>query len=114
MIQTRANAPRPANTPAGAASIARISPTLSPDRTALILIDFQNEWFHPEGAYARTGFDISHMTRTVEPTVELIDFCHQHGIPVICLTYVCRGRIDGGPVFDKRPALRDDGGKGLR
>jgi nicotinamidase-related amidase len=114
VIKTRANAPRPANTPAGAASIPRISPVLAPDRTALILIDFQNEWFHPEGAYARTGFDISHMTRTVEPTVRLVDFCHDHDIPVICLTYVCRGRIDGGPVFDKRPALRDDGGKGLR
>ena len=54
------------------------------------------------------------MTRTVEPTVKLVNFCHEQGIPVVCLTYVCRGRVDGGPVFDKRPALRDDGGKGLR
>ena len=96
------------------ASISRISGKLEAAKTALVLVDFQNEWFHPDGAYARTGFDISHMTRTVEPTVALVNFCHQKKIDVICLTYACRGRIDGGPVFDKRPALREDGGRGLR
>lgn len=98
----------------GFASVARITPKLDPKRTALVLIDFQNEWFHEDGAYARTGFDITHMTRIVEPTTRLIDFCHRQGIDVVCLTYACRGRIDGGPVFDKRPALREDGGRGLR
>lgn len=102
------------NVATGFASIARITPKLDPKKTALILIDFQNEWFHDEGAYYRTGYDISHMTRTVEPTVKLINFCHEHKIDVVCLTYACRGRIDGGPVFEKRPALREDGGKGLR
>jgi len=95
-------------------SVPRISAQLSSDRTALILIDFQNEWFSKDGAYARMNVDISHMLRIVEPTVKLINFCHAEKIPVICLTYACRGRIDGGPVFDKRPALREDGGKGLR
>jgi nicotinamidase-related amidase len=98
----------------GLVSIARISPKLMAESTALILVDFQNEWFHPEGAYARTGVDISHMQRIVAPTVRLVEFCHEQRIPVICLTYACRGRIDGGPVFDKRPALRADGGNGLR
>lgn len=98
----------------GFASVSRITPDLDPRTTALILIDFQNEWFSPEGAYARTGYDISHMTRTVEPTVRLVNFCHEHRIDVICLTYAVRGRIDGGAVFDKRPALREDGGRGLR
>ncbi len=114
MDHFRDDAPRPVSTPANAASIPRISPKLNPKTTALILVDFQNEWFHADGAYARTGFDISHMTRTVEPTVRLVNFCHEHRIDVICLTYACRGRIDGGPVFDKRPALREDGGRGLR
>lgn len=96
------------------ASVSRITPKLTPAKTALVLIDFQNEWFSPQGAYARTGYDISHMTRIVEPSVRLINFCHEQKIEVICLTYVVRGAIDGGPVFLKRPALRDDGGRGLR
>lgn len=98
----------------GFASVSRITPKLTPERTALVLIDFQNEWFSPKGAYARTGYDISHMTRTVEPTVKLVNFCHEHKIDVICLTYAVRGAADGGPVFEKRPALREDGGRGLR
>jgi nicotinamidase-related amidase len=106
--------PQAVNTPTRLASVTRICPKLDQSKTALLLIDFQNEWFHPDGAYARTGFDISHMTRTVAPTVRLLDFCHRNGIAVVCLTYACRGRIDGGPVFDKRPALREDGGRGLR
>lgn len=96
------------------ASVSRITPKLTPATTALVLIDFQNEWFSPQGAYARTGYDISHMTRIVEPSVRLINFCHERKIEVICLTYVVRGAVDGGPVFLKRPALRDDGGCGLR
>lgn len=98
----------------GLASVSRISTKLDPGRTALILIDFQNEWFSADGAYARTGYDISHMTRIVEPSVRLVNFCHERGIDVICLTYAVRGAVDGGPVFLKRPALREDGGRGLR
>lgn len=106
--------PNEYDVPSDAVSLPRITPKLSPRTTALILIDYQNEWFSPEGAYARTGVDISHMTRIIEPTVKLVDFCHEQNIDVVCCTYACRGRLDGGPVFDKRPALREDGGRGLR
>ncbi|QLH13072.1 cysteine hydrolase [Paracoccus pantotrophus] len=95
-------------------SVARINDKLDPRKTALVLIDYQNDWFHKDGAYSKTGFDIGHMTRIVDPTVKLINFCHDNDITVVVLTYIVRSDVDGGPPFKKRPALREDGGRGLR
>ncbi len=41
---------------------------LVPGRTALVVIDPQNDFLHDEGWYAKSGVDISHMQRTIEPT----------------------------------------------
>src|SRR4051812_17939316 len=45
---------------------------LVPGRTALVLIDLQRDFLHPEGWYASSGVDISHMRRVIEPTHELV------------------------------------------
>ena len=41
-------------------------------RTALIVIDAQNDFLHPEGWYASQGIDIEHMRRSIEPTAKLV------------------------------------------
>ena len=45
---------------------------LEPGRTALVIIDPQNDFLHNEGHYAKKGVDISHMRRTIEPTKALV------------------------------------------
>jgi nicotinamidase-related amidase len=37
------------------------------------VIDAQNDFLHPEGCYARRGVDISHMRRSIAPTVQLVE-----------------------------------------
>ncbi len=104
----------PDYTPPNAVSIPRICGPLEAEKTALILIDLQNDFLDPEGAYGKTGVDIGHMRAIIEPVRSLVAFCRAHGIEIVVTEYACRGRRDGGPVFDKRPALREDGGRGLR
>lgn len=52
-------------------------------RPALIVIDMQNSFVHPEGAIARMGIDMS-APRAAIPTVKrLVDAAHEVGVPVI-------------------------------
>jgi ureidoacrylate peracid hydrolase len=45
---------------------------LVPGRTALVVIDPQNDFLHPDGWYAQKGIDISHMRRVIKPTQQLL------------------------------------------
>ncbi len=45
---------------------------LVPGRTAVVLIDLQRDFLHPDGWYAQSGVDIGHMRRVIEPTHELV------------------------------------------
>ena len=44
---------------------------LVPGHTALVVIDDQRDFLHPEGWYAKSGIDIEHMRRVIEPTQRL-------------------------------------------
>ena len=45
---------------------------LVPGRTAVVVIDPQNDFLHPDGWYAMKGVDISHMRASIEPTKRLV------------------------------------------
>ncbi len=56
---------------------------LAMQRPALIVIDMQNSFVHPDGAIAKMGLDMS-ACRAVVPVVKrLIDVAHEQGLPVI-------------------------------
>jgi nicotinamidase-related amidase len=88
---------------------ARVHWDLVPGRTALLLIDYQNDFLHEDGWYARSGIDISHMRRVLEPTQTLINAARTEGVPLIWTRHGSRDERDAGPFMQLRPFLRDGG-----
>jgi ureidoacrylate peracid hydrolase len=58
---------------------------LDPRRTALIVVDVQNDFCHPDGAAGRMGLDVSRVQAVVPDIVELIDFARAHEVARIYL-----------------------------
>lgn len=58
---------------------------LDPSRSALVVIDVQNDYCHPDGALGAAGFDLS----TIDPMVDVIEglmvTARAAGIPVVFL-----------------------------
>lgn len=77
--------------------------------TVLVNVDLQNDFLHPDGWYAKSDIDISHMRRVIEPTKKLVAACRAHGVPVVWTRHGTHGLEDGGPFMQLRPALRDGG-----
>jgi isochorismate hydrolase len=42
---------------------------LSPGRTALVVIDMQNDFLHADGWYNQSGIDITHMQQSISRSV---------------------------------------------
>jgi nicotinamidase-related amidase len=82
---------------------------LVPGRTALLLIDLQNDFLHPEGWYAQSGVDISHMRRAIEPSSRLVEAARETGVPVVWTRHGYRDARDAGPFLGLRPFLADGG-----
>jgi len=82
---------------------------LEPGRTALVLIDPQNDFLHPEGWYAQRGVDISHMQRVIEPIKALVAEARLRDIPVIWTRHGFRDPSDGGWIVSLRPFLEEGG-----
>jgi len=82
---------------------------LVPGRTVLVNIDDQNDFLHPDGWYAKSGVDVLHMQRVIEPTKELVAECRRRGVPVVWTRHGTRGAEDAGPFFQLRPFLEEGG-----
>lgn len=82
---------------------------LVPGRTALVLIDLQNDFLHERGWYAESGVDITHMRRVVGPTRRLVAAARAAEVPVIWTRHGFRDATDAGPFFQLRPFLREGG-----
>src|SRR3712207_3023025 len=76
---------------------------LVPGRTALVLIDLQRDFLHPDGWYAASGVDISHMRRVIEPTRRLVEAARAVGGPVVWTRHGFRGADDAGLFFELPP-----------
>jgi nicotinamidase-related amidase len=82
---------------------------LVPGHTALVVIDPQNDFLHPEGWYASHGVDIEHMRRCIEPIKQLVAACRDRLVPIIWTRHGFRDAKDGGWLVSMRPFLRDGG-----
>src|SRR5690606_16197477 len=58
---------------------------VDPRHTALIVVDVQNDFCHPDGHFARHGKDISACQAMVKPTVDFVTQAQALGIKVIFL-----------------------------
>jgi nicotinamidase-related amidase len=82
---------------------------LTPGRTAVVVIDMQNDFLSPDGWYAKSGVDISHMQAAIDPTRALVATAHQAGAPVIWTRHGFRNGVDAGVFAGLRPFLKDGG-----
>ena len=86
-----------------------VSWNLVPGRTCVLLIDLQNDFLHPEGWYAQSGVDISHMRRVIEPCHRLVEAARAAGVPILWTRHGYRDVRDAGPFLQLRPFLREGG-----
>lgn len=77
--------------------------------TVVVIIDPQNDFLHADGWYARSGVDISHMQRTIEPTRKLVSAARERNIPIVWTRHGFRDGRDAGVFFQLRPFLKDGG-----
>jgi nicotinamidase-related amidase len=82
---------------------------LVPGHTVHVVVDAQNDFLHADGWYARSGVDIAHMQRVVEPLRELNAECRRRGVPIVWTRHGFRDERDAGPFLQLRPFLRDGG-----
>ena len=85
-------------------------------RTALVVVDMQNGYLHPDGSFARLwpemeagqDFDLSLLRRAIPGCRKLIDGAHEANVPVVYLRYVYRPDYrDGGVLIQEiNPALK--------
>lgn len=75
---------------------------LDPQRSAVIVVDMQNDFGAVGGMFDRAGFDISGIRAAVAPTARVLATARRFGIPVVHLTMGYRSDLsDVGP--DRSP-----------
>ena len=82
---------------------------LVPGRTAVVVIDPQNDFLHLDGWYAKSGVDISHMRASIEPTKRLVRAARDRRVPVVWTRHGYKSMRDAGPFIEHRPFLKDGG-----
>ena len=56
---------------------------LTARKNALVIIDVQNEFCHPEGPFARKGRDMSIIDGMLQPLASMANFARKYGVPVV-------------------------------
>jgi len=56
---------------------------VKPARTALLVIDMQNDLCSPVGAFARMGLDVSRMEAVAQPIAQLVEKARQAGVLIV-------------------------------
>lgn len=65
-----------------------LSEKVLPDWTALLVIDVQNDFVSSEGAFHRTGEDITACQELLPKLVNLIQAAHHNRVPIIFITSI--------------------------
>jgi ureidoacrylate peracid hydrolase len=74
------------------------------DLSAVIVIDVQNDFCHPEGAQGRRGRDLSRVERTVTNIERLVAGAHRNRVPV-CYAFTTHSpHVDSEEWLSRRPA----------
>ena len=81
------------------------------EQTALLVVDMQNGFCHPQGSFATLGLDVSMCNAAIAGCRRLVDAAHAAGVPVIYTRYVYRADYrDGGVLVQEiMPALGSSG-----
>lgn len=71
--------------------------------TALVVVDMQNGFCHPEGSFAKAGADVSGMGDAVPGCIALIDAAHAAGVPVYFTRAIHEPGLADWPVLAELP-----------
>ncbi len=82
-----------------------LAKVLAPSRTALVLIDFQNDFGHRDGVMGKTGVDMSCVPGAVAQAQALIDAAHGAGAPVVFVSLQTTIRLDSRPATLRRERI---------
>ncbi|MCM3628398.1 cysteine hydrolase [Paenibacillus glycanilyticus] len=63
----------------------KLKQNLEHKNTAVIVVDVQNDYCHPDGAIAKTGIDVSAVNKMIPNLQALLTSAREHGITVIFL-----------------------------
>ena len=92
-----------------------VSFKFTPSKTALLVIDLQNDFLHDNGVHAKNGVAVKPLRSKIPGCVELTNFCRELNIPIIHIRYVLHpddtGKaVDIGPFASgARPWLVHEG-----
>lgn len=75
---------------------------LAPERTALLLIDIQNDFGHPDGVLGRVGVDRSRVDGAVTNAQALHEAAHARGLTVVHVTLQTTRELDSRPASLRR------------
>ena len=77
--------------------------------TALLVIDMQNGFCHPDGSFAQLDLDITMCTEAINGCARLVEAARAAGVPVIFTRYVYRSDYANGGVLvhELLPALAE-------
>jgi len=75
---------------------------VDPRHSALIVVDMQNDFCHPDGAFAKRGTDISMVQRNGKILADFITQARNHGL-LICHTQDTHGKTDSPAWNHKHP-----------
>lgn len=67
---------------------------LAPERTALLLIDVQNDFGHPDGVMGKAGVDRSRVDPAVDAAMALAQAARVAGVPVIIVSLETTAQLD--------------------
>jgi ureidoacrylate peracid hydrolase len=87
--------------------------TSTPARPALLVIDMQNGFLHPEGSVTRNDQPLPNVERVVAETVELVAESRAAGLPVIFTQHVFRPDYVDAPARLQAKGVFKDGQQDL-
>jgi ureidoacrylate peracid hydrolase len=56
---------------------------LNPRRTALVIVDVQNDFCHPQGAFAKKNVNLSHVENSVVNLISILEKWRQFNLPIV-------------------------------
>ena len=81
---------------------------LDPSRTALLLVDAQNDYFHADGAYQRNGRHLAAGRSFIETLIRLCDSCRAAGVASVGCSFTLIADTQNAPLvpdFIKRQGI---------
>jgi ureidoacrylate peracid hydrolase len=84
---------------------AELGEILAPGRTALLVIDVQNDFGHPEGVMGKAGVNMATVDPAVTTAEKLIEAAHAAGAPVVFMGLQTTAQRDSRPATLRRERL---------